>query len=301
MTTPRIFSPHPLCERQLYTLGGEHQHYLKNVLRIRIGDAVTLFDGSGSDYRGVVERLDAQDLAVRIVNRTAIAGKTCRLTLAQALPKGSKMDDIVEKATELGVDRIIPFISSRSVPKWSIEKAADRVVRWRKIAIEAARRCRRTDIPPIEEVVPYEDILRMAQREEDMLRMARQDIAAPSPPWSESESAAKCPVLADVRDAAFCPIIFWEEGGQSVKSILHSENGRKADHFFLVIGPEGGFPREEVNSAQERGFVVAGLGAQVLRVETASLVVLAILQYETGIFSEMNDDMKFNNIREVKT
>ena len=287
MTTPRIFSPQPLYEQQLCTLGEEHQHYLRHVLRIRIGDALTLFDGWGSDYQGVVERLDARELAVRIINRAANAGKTCRLTLAQALPKGSKMDDIVEKATELGVDRIIPFLSSRSVPKWSVEKAADRVVRWRKIAIEAARRCRRLDIPPIEDVVAYDDMLRMAQREEDIPRVARQDIAASSPFCPESGPAVKNPAPVGVRDDAFSRIIFWEEGGRSVKSILQGENGRKADHFFLVIGPEGGFSGEEVNSAQDVGFVVAGLGSQVLRVETASLVVLAILQYELGIFSEV--------------
>ena len=285
MTTPRIFSPQPLYEQQLCTLGEEHQHYLRHVLRIRIGDALTLFDGSGSDYQGVVERLDARELAIRIINRAAIAGKTCRLTLAQALPKGSKMDDIVEKATELGVDRIIPFFSSRSVPKWSAAKAAERVVRWRKIAIEAARRCRRPDIPPIEGVVAYEEMLRMAQGEEGVPRGAGQDIATYSQLWPESVPAVKHPAPDGVRDDAFSRIIFWEEGGQSVKSMLHGENGRKAGHFFLVIGPEGGFSREEVDSAQDAGFAVAGLGSQVLRVETASLVVLAILQYELGIFS----------------
>ena len=277
MTTPRIFSPQPLHEQQLYSLGDDHQHYLRHVLRIRIGDAITLFDGSGSDYRGVVERLDARELAVRIIDRAAMAGKTCRLTLAQALPKGAKMDDIVEKATELGVDRIIPFLSSRSVPKWSVEKAADRVGRWQKIAMEAARRCRRPDIPPIADVVSYED----------MLRMAPQSIAASSPLRAESEPAAKHPALAGVRDGDCCKIIFWEEEGRSVKAILHDANSRQADHFFLVVGPEGGFSRAEIDSARERGFAVASLGAQVLRVETASLVVLAILQYEMGIFSEV--------------
>jgi len=287
VTTPRIFSPQPLWEQQLYRLGDEHQHYLRHVLRVRIGDAVALFDGSGSDYQGVIERLDAQELAVRIISRAAIAGKTCRLTLAQALPKGAKMDDIIEKATELGVDRIIPFSSSRSVPKWSVEKAAERVVRWRKIAIEAARRCRRPDIPPIEDVLAYEEMLRMAQREEGMPGAVRHDIAPSSPTCPESVYIAECPAHIGVRDGAFSRIIFWEEGGRSVKSILHGENGREAGHFFLVIGPEGGFSREEIDSAQALGFVVAGLGDQVLRVETASLVVLAILQYELGIFSEV--------------
>lgn len=277
MTTPRIFSPQPLGERQLYSLGDDHQHYLRHVLRVRIGDAVTLFDGSGNDFQGVVERLDAQELAVRIINRAAITGKTHRLTLAQALPKGSKMDDIVEKATELGVDRIIPFFSSRSVPKWSVEKAADRVVRWRKIAIEAARRSRRPDIPNIAGVVAYDD----------MLRMARQDVLSSSPLQTESEPAAKYPAPVGIRDDACYRIIFWEEEGQSIKTVLHNESGRQADQLFLVIGPEGGFSREEIDNARARGFVVASLGAQVLRVETASLVVLTILQYELGIFSEV--------------
>jgi 16S rRNA (uracil1498-N3)-methyltransferase len=242
-----------------------------------MGDAITLFDGSGSDFRGVVERLDAQELAVRIIDRVATAGKTCRLTLAQALPKGSKMDDIVEKATELGVDRIIPFLSSRSVPKWSAEKAADRVDRWRKIAIEAARRSRRPDIPSISGVIPYDE----------MLRMAGQDSAASFPSPSGSGPTAKYPTAGAVSDGPIGRIIFWEEEGRSIKSILHDEKIRKADHLFLVIGPEGGFSRDEIDSAQNAGFVVASLGAQVLRVETASLVVLAILQYELGIFSEV--------------
>jgi len=277
VTTPRIFSAQPLHERQLHSLGEDQQHYLRHVLRIRIGDAVTLFDGSGSDYRGVVERLDPRELAVRIVKRAPIAGKTCRLTLAQALPKGAKMDDIVEKATELGVDRVIPFSSSRSVPKWSADKAADRVARWRKIAIEAARRCRRTDIPPIEAVVPYEA----------MLRMARTDMTTSSRTGPEAGTAAQHPVPAGISDVAFGRIIFWEEGGRGVKAILNDEKGNRAGHFFLVIGPEGGFSREEIDSARDHGFVVASLGSQVLRVETASLVALAILQYELGLFSEV--------------
>ncbi|MFA5181435.1 MAG: 16S rRNA (uracil(1498)-N(3))-methyltransferase [Syntrophales bacterium] len=278
MTTPRIFSPQPLWEQQLYSVREDHQHYLRHVLRIRIGEAVTLFDGSGSDFQGVVERMDGRELAVRIVNRAAFAGKTCRMTLAQALPKGSKMDDIVEKATELGVDRIIPFFSSRTVPKWSVEKAADRVARWRKIAMEAARRSRRPDIPAIAGVVAYED----------MLRSDRQDVASSSPPRAESGPAVKHPSPVGVMDDCY-RIIFWEEDGQSVKAVLHDENCRQADHLFLVIGPEGGFSREEIDSAHELGFVVASLGAQVLRVETASLVVLAILQYEMGIFSEVKN------------
>jgi 16S rRNA (uracil1498-N3)-methyltransferase len=276
VTTTRIFTPQPLRERQLYSLGEDHQHYLRHVLRIRIGEHITLFDGSGCDYRGVVELMDDRELAVRIISCAASAGRSCRITLAQALPKGSKMDDIVEKATELGVDSIIPFWSSRTVPKWSAEKGTARVARWRKIAIEAARRSRRADIPAIADVVAYEE----------MLGMAGQDEPPAVPRRAESGPAEKHSSPCGVEDGS-CRIIFWEEGGESVKALLRSEKSRQAARLFLVIGPEGGFSREEIEIARAQGFAVASLGTQVLRVETASLVVLAILQYEMGIFSEV--------------
>ena len=276
MTTPRIFSVQPLHEQQLYSPGEDHQHYLRHVLRIRIGDAVTICDGSGNDYRGVVERLSARELSVRIVARAAVARRSCRLTLAQALPKGAKMDDIVEKATELGVDRIVPFTTSRSVPKWSAEKAADRVARWGKIAGEAARRCRRPDIPVIDAVVSYAGMLGMAGH-----------YTASFPPGPDAGAPGKEPVPSGA-DAPV-RIIFWEEGGRSIKALLHDEPGLRGDHYFLVVGPEGGFSGEEIDHARELGFAVASLGTQVLRVETASLVILTILQYELGIFSEVKE------------
>jgi 16S rRNA (uracil1498-N3)-methyltransferase len=118
-----------------------------------------------------------------------------------------------------------------------------------------------------------------------MLLMAHQDVAASFPSPSGSVPAMKDSATGAFKDGANGRIIFWEEEGRSIKSIINEEGFRKAGHLFLIVGPEGGFSREEIESAQNMGFVVASLGAQVLRVETASLVVLAILQYELGIFS----------------
>ena len=254
MTIPRLYLPRPLQEQGLYPLDEGHQRYLINVLRLCCGDAVTLFDGSGWDYQGRIEKLADGEAAVRIVGRKEIAGAAprARITLAQALPKGAKMEGIVEKATELGVSQIIPFHSSRSIPRWEPAKAAARVARWEKIAVEAARRCRRPDVPAIEAVTSFGEMLALA-------------------------GAGKMP--RPVR------IIFWEEGGRSFQSLLRDDGIPPPGDFFFVIGPEGGFTPLEVAAAQEAGFAVASLGNQILRVETASLVILAILQYERGIFS----------------
>jgi len=250
VTTPRLYLPQALQEGGLYRLDQGHRRYLSNVLRLRSGDAVTLFDGSGWDFPGRLERSADGEIAVRIVGRTEVdAAPACRITLAQALPKGVKMDTIVAKATEIGVVKLIPFYSARSVPRWEETRAAARVARWEKIAVEAARRCRRRDVPTVTPVAAFAEIL------------------AP-PPGEQGER-----------------LIFWEEGGRSIKDILREGGASPPRDYFLVVGPEGGLTPEEVAAAREAGFTVASLGRHILRVETASLVILTILQYERGIFA----------------
>ncbi|MDI9570097.1 MAG: 16S rRNA (uracil(1498)-N(3))-methyltransferase [Pseudomonadota bacterium] len=249
MTIPRLYLPQTLQEGGVFVLDADRRRYLDNVLRLRPGDAVTLFDGSGWDFHAVIERMGDREAAVRIVGRRAIpdAIPPVRITLAQALPKGAKMDGIVEKATEMGAIRIAPFHSARSVPRLDAAKAAARRARWEKIAVEAARRCRRPDVPAVEAIVSFDRMLALAD-----------------------------PGLR---------IIFWEEGGQDIKGLLGETEGPTPRDCFLVVGPEGGFAPEEVAAARAAGFAVAGLGRRILRVETASLVILTIIQYERGVFA----------------
>ena len=250
--TPRIYFP-PIPEgRESVELAEDTVRYLRNVLRLGRGDAILLFDGTGWEYRGVIERLEGRQGTARIVARERIPLESpVRITLAQALPKGDKMEFIVQKATELGAARIIPFRSARTIPRRTEDRSARRLERWRRIAAEAAEQCGRADVPEIAEPLPFRDALGQA------------------PPGA-------------------LKIFFWEaESQRSIREILKGAEARSAGEFFLVVGPEGGLSGEEAELARQAGFRTASLGRLVLRVETAALAILAVLQYECGLLGAL--------------
>jgi 16S rRNA (uracil1498-N3)-methyltransferase len=229
-------------------LTGENRQYLVSVLRKKKGDKLLLFDGAGCEYEASVIGHDHERVRLEIISKQVIHAKTLNITLSQSLPKAKKMDFIIEKSCELGAGRIIPFVSARSVPRLPPEKASLKQVRWQKIAIEAARKCHSSSIPEIGEIIAFEEMLREAGKE-----------------------AVK--------------IIFWEEEKRrTLKQVLQSEENNDIKDFFLVIGPEGGFAHEEVELAESMGFTSVSLGRQVLKVETAALAILSIIQYERCVF-----------------
>jgi len=249
---PRIYvSPLPEGTSDI-ELADDTVRYLRNVLRMGPGDEVLFFDGTGWEYRSVIDRFEERGGAARIVARQRIPIEIpVRITLAQGLPKGDKMEFIVQKATELGVSRIIPFRSSRTIPRRTEERAAKRLERWRRIAAEAAEQCGRGDVPGISGTHSFTEAL---------------------------GAAGSGPVK----------ILFWEaESERSIREILKSDAARSATEFFLVVGPEGGLSGEEVEIARQLGFLTASLGQLVLRVETAALAILAIFQYECGLLGAM--------------
>jgi 16S rRNA (uracil1498-N3)-methyltransferase len=159
------------------------------------------------------------------------------------------MDIIVRSAAELGADVIIPFAAVRSVSRVTSDKIPLKVARWQKIAQEAARCCRSAQITEVLPVVSFDVML------------ARGDVQA-------------------------LKIIFWEEEEHtSIKDILTAPAWSTTRNIFIVVGPEGGFSREEIARAKEAGFISVSLGKQILKVETAALAIIAIIQYEKGIFS----------------
>ena len=249
---PRIYAPPVQEGKDTVELAEDTVRYLRNVLRLGRGDGILLFDGTGWEYRGVIERLEGREGTARIVARERVPlAIPVRITLAQALPKGDKMEFIVQKATELGVARIVPFRSARTIPRRTEDRAARRLERWRRIAAEAAEQCGRTDVPEIAEPLPFREALEQAGPE-----------------------AVK--------------ILFWEsETERSVREILKGDAARSAREFFLVVGPEGGVTGEEAEQARQAGFLTASLGRLVLRVETAALAILAIFQYECGLIGAL--------------
>ncbi|HPC72988.1 MAG TPA: 16S rRNA (uracil(1498)-N(3))-methyltransferase [Syntrophales bacterium] len=249
---PRVYFPRTLEPGENLELPADQSRYLRNVLRLRAGDAVTLFDGRGFEYSAVLTEPGGRRAQLRVSAKKRIIEEAVpRITLAQALPKGAKFDWIVQKATELGVARILPFTSARSIPKIPENRGEQKLGRWRKIAAEAAEQCGRSDVPDVPGILSFEAV--MGQALPGRLN-----------------------------------IIFWEaESERSLREILGG-NSIGIEDVFAVVGPEGGFTPQEIDRARAAGFVTASLGSRVLRVETAALAVLAILQFALGGSYQLN-------------
>jgi 16S rRNA (uracil1498-N3)-methyltransferase len=247
VTIPRIYLPQPLETGDICAVHAEQARYLGSVLRMRAGEPLLVFNGTPWEYEAVV-RQRAEGMALEITGRRAMPAGGIEVTLCQAIPKAEKMDGIIRHATELGVGRIIPFLAERSVPRWPKAKWPLKRERWQKIALEAARQSGRTDIPEIGGIASFAEMIEAARGGEMKLI-----------PWEE-------------------------ESGLGIRNVLRDPRYDGVKSFHLVIGPEGGFSKEEIDRARGAGFLSVSLGRRVLRVETAALAVVAILQYERGVF-----------------
>jgi len=223
-------------------LTGPEAHHLRTVLRLSPGDSITFFDGTGARYQARIERILKDRVTATIIEQTRDLPPTIRLHLGQALLRGQKMDLILQKATELGVDAISPFYSEHGIHKQPKDTQMDR---WQRIVLEACKQCDRATLPEIH-----------APRELTEL------MAAPSP--------------CDAR------LIFWEhETRQTLNEVLAGQSKVCRSVLFL-LGPEGGFSEAEVAGAQKEGFTPVSLGTRILRAETATIAATAILQFALG-------------------
>jgi 16S rRNA (uracil1498-N3)-methyltransferase len=253
LTVPRIFLPRPVETGCLCDLREEDQTYIKSVLRLKKNDHLVVFDGDGHEYQAIIREIKGNRTSVEILKKHRFQERHIRITLSQALPKAGKMDFIIQKATELGVDRIIPFQSARSVSRLRDDNKRLKGLRWQKIAVEAARQSGRADVPVIDPCLDFYEMI--------------------------GKSGSN-----DYK------IIFWEEETHcGIKDALNQKHESLADEFFVIVGPEGGFLKEEVNQAREAGFLSVSLGRQILRVETAAVAIMAIIQYEKGILGGSPD------------
>ena len=227
------------------TLSGDEGKYLSRVLRLVEGDRLTICTDGGLEYECSIKELRGKSVIVSIDSLCKVDRESpLDITLCQALPKGKKMDLILQKGTELGVRRFVPFISSRSVSR--PEGGPGKSSRWSKIVLEAARQCGRNFIPKVEMPIPFDELLSS---------------------------------LSEIKDDGVLKLVPWEgEEAKGIKSLA----GKDVHDIFLLIGPEGGFSEEEVARAGEVGFKPVTLGRRLLRTETAGLATVSILQYLWG-------------------
>ncbi len=221
----------------------DEARHIGKVLRLSVGDALCLIDEEGSTYHAMITTRDAKTVEVEIVEKiTAPKEPALEIVLEQAIPKAQKMDLIVQKATELGVSSIIPFLSDRSVPLLDAERSLRKRMRWQKVAAEATKQCGRTIVPQVDAIIPFRGLLNR---------------------WDENS----------------LKIMLWEdEKNNTLKDLLKTH--QPSARVVILVGPEGGFSGQEVNMAREAGFHTVSLGKYILRTETAGMSLLSIVHYE---------------------
>lgn len=222
------------------------RHHLLNVLRLTSGDDVQIFDGGGNSYVARLTNTESLPAIASIQGHQFHPPIPPHITLFQAIPKSDKMDLIVQKATEIGVDEIIPMTCQRSIPKRGGDAQQKRQDRWERIAIEASKQCGRPRFPKL------------------------------LPPRTIGEC---------LEQGKHCElsILLWENEVESdIKSVLR--NHRDIESIGLFIGPEGGFSDAEVREAMDSGCIPATFGGYTLRTETAAIVAAAIAVYELRRF-----------------
>lgn len=222
---------------------GENVNHISKVLRLKEKDKIILCDGEGTDYIVSIDSMDKYAVRTTILYKETSTGESyLDVVVYQGIPKSSKMDFIIQKCTELGVNRIVPVINTRTVVKLATKKEEQKKVeRWQKIATEAAKQSGRGKIPVIDMPMTFENAL------------------------NEAVS----------RDLILMP--YELEKNNTLKEVI---KGKNPNSIAIFIGPEGGFENNEVQLALSKNVVTVTLGNRILRTETAGFVILSCVMYE---------------------
>lgn len=262
---PRFFVPADALGAETVAIVGDDAGHIARVLRMGPGDTVIAIAPGGEEYEVEISEAAPGRVAGRILRRVdRRVEPSVRVTLVQGLPKGDKMELIIQKCTELGVFRIIPAGTERSIVRLDSKKAEGRRERWQKIAREAAEQSGRTAVPEVAGVTDLAGALRMFAGAH----------CGPGPHRGPGDGTGG-------QGARPLGLIPWEEEKSLGLKTALRRTGRVSD-VWLFIGPEGGFSPQEARSAREAGIIPVTLGPRILRTETAGMVALTMVLYEIG-------------------
>src|SRR5437762_7057921 len=228
--------------------GSEAQH-ARDVVRVRLGEKLVLFNGRGSEMTAEVVDVSGNEVGLRKLHEAETPPLRCRIVLGQAIPKGKNMDLIVQKAVEIGAAEIAPIISDRTIVQVDSETAAEKQSKWRQIAIEAAKQSGQNWLPRVHTPRKLAELFSMASEESFDLRLVGS----------------------------------LQPDAQHLKKILANysrEHEHRPRSVLMLIGPEGDFTPAELSLARRHGCQPITLGPIILRVETAAIYCLSILSYE---------------------
>ncbi|WP_223067247.1 RsmE family RNA methyltransferase [Paenibacillus caui] len=247
----RYFIPPEQFGDEQIIIAGEDARHITKVMRGKPGDKIIASNGMGREAVVEITSIEPQEVTAAIVELLPQSGEPwIQVDIAQSLPKGDKMETVIQKCTEIGAVSFIPFLSERTIVQYDERKEGKRVARWVKIAKEAAEQAHRSIIPAVRQPVKWKELLRL---------------------------------FADYDLVCIC---YEQEQGEQLRDVLQpfaSGLDRSRPYRVLIaVGPEGGFGEEEVRAAESAGAKSVGLGRRILRTETAGMAALTCILYETG-------------------
>lgn len=243
---PKFFINKNQIDGDIITIIGDDAHHISRSLRMAVGEYITACDNDAIEYECALEQFSDNEVKARITRSfRSVSELPIRVHLYQALPKGEKLDFIVQKAVECGAFDITPFESERCVVKLKLEAEARKTERRNKIALEAAKQCGRGIIPVVNPTVSFSGMIESARR---------------------SDAVLFCYEGQDT-----------DPMGRVLRNLTAS---KQISDISIIIGSEGGFSPSEVSTALESGFISVGLGNRILRAETAAVFALSCAVYE---------------------
>ncbi len=242
---PVFFVPQECVEQPIISITGDLLTHLRDSLRVTIGETVWFGNGNGTRYRAEIADVSKHAIAAHIVETIQEPPRcTPRLILGQSLLKGEKMDWVIQKTTELGVTEIMPIESRHGVVQLKAERVDNQLARWQRIALEAAQQSEQWRAPKIARPRPLSEL------------------------------------LADHATSTTILMLAERQGGKNLQTIGLPQGTDSS--VLVLVGPEGGWSREEITTAQQVGVETLTLGQHILRSETAAIATIGILQSRLG-------------------
>ncbi|MCM2531591.1 16S rRNA (uracil(1498)-N(3))-methyltransferase [Neobacillus pocheonensis] len=229
-----------------FVIGTEDHHHIVNVMRMQIGDQIVCVDSEGkSAVCKIAEITDEQVVAVVVQWNEDLSELPISITIASGLPKGDKLEWIIQKGTEMGAHEFLPFSAARSVVKWDEKKAAKKIERWQKIAKEAAEQSHRSFLPEVVSPITFKSLLKKS------------------------------------KDYHYKLVAYEEESknGETTNFPFTLQQIKKGESLLLVFGPEGGLTEDEVKLLRENDFSLCGLGRVYFKNGNGPLYTLAAISY----------------------
>lgn len=228
------------------TISGQDAAHIAKSLRMKIGEKLTVCGGQGLDFICEIVKINDNSVHLKVVETvTTDSEPSVKITLYQGYPKGDKLELIIEKSIELGVNKIVPVLMQRSVSRPDAKSASKKHERHQRLALSAAKQCGRGIIPQVDEMINFS---RMTSR------------------FAQHQAV----------------IFFYECGGEPLSSIIDKITSENLTDIAIVIGPEGGFDTKEAEELKNSGALTATLGKRILRTETAPIAAISAIMYATG-------------------